>query len=350
MRHARRSRPGVLIPLAIAACVAGGHPATALADATFGKVYASSNKRELTEWARRYQHGEGVPRDLDNAIRLYCKAARKGDTDAQYYLGYMYANGTGVRRDEELAPYALAQAAEAGAGSERGTPAPPFGANPVLNRHYQGADFERWSDVFERPGREVFDQRFRIVHALRPYQGMRIADIGAGTGLFTVLLARAVGPEGVVYAIDTSPEFIAGIEERAREYHVTNIVPLVNTQEDTRLEPASIDLAFLSDTYHHLEQPRAMLDSIHRALKPFGDLVIVDLHRRPGFSSPWVMGHVRVGMEQVIAEVETAGFRLVEAPDMLRDNFFLRFEKLSDEPDVEVGPIEPLEPGPQAEP
>ncbi len=103
MRHARRSRLGVFTPIALAACLVGGQPPTLAADATFGKAYASSNKRELTEWARRYQHGEGVPRDLDNAIRLYCKAALKGDTDAQYYLGYMYANGTGVRRDEELA-------------------------------------------------------------------------------------------------------------------------------------------------------------------------------------------------------------------------------------------------------
>jgi SAM-dependent methyltransferase len=228
--------------------------------------------------------------------------------------------------------------------------AAPAGASPLLNRYYQGADFQRWSNIFERPGREVFDQRFQIVYALRPFEGMRIADIGAGTGLFTVLFARAVGPEGVVYAIDTSPEFVAGIEERARQYRVANIVPLVNTQQDTLLEPGSIDLAFLSDTYHHLEDPGAMLDSIYQALVPYGALVIVDLHRRPGFSSPWIMGHVRAGMEQVIAEVEGAGFRLVESPALLRDNFYLRFEKRSDAPEVEVGPIETgapgVEPGP----
>jgi soluble lytic murein transglycosylase-like protein len=73
------------------------------ADATFAKAYAGSDKRQLTEWGRRFQHGEGVARDLDSAIRLYCKAARAGDLDAQYYLGYLYANGTGVKRDEELA-------------------------------------------------------------------------------------------------------------------------------------------------------------------------------------------------------------------------------------------------------
>lgn len=75
----------------------------AAADAAFTKAYATADKRQLTEWGRRFQHGEGVTASLDNAIRLYCKAARQGDLDAQYYLGYLYANGTGVRRDEELA-------------------------------------------------------------------------------------------------------------------------------------------------------------------------------------------------------------------------------------------------------
>jgi len=216
----------------------------------------------------------------------------------------------------------------------------PPGGSPLLNRYYQGADFDRWTDVFERRGREVFDQRFQIVHAAGVREGMRVADIGAGTGFFAALFARAVGPEGVVYAVDTSPDFVAGIEERARTYRVKNLVPIVNTQQGTGLEPNSIDLAFLCDTYHHFEDPRAMLDSIYQALAPYGSLIIIDMHRIPGLSSPWTMGHVRAGRNQVVSEVEAAGFRLMEEPQFLRDNFFLRFEKLSDEPELKVGPIE----------
>ena len=226
---------------------------------------------------------------------------------------------------------------------DRTLPAIP-GADPFLNRHYQGADFDHWARIFESPTREVFDQRFQIVHAARVQEGMRIADIGAGTGFFSVLFARAVGPEGTVYAIDTSPEFVAGIEERARAYHVENVVPLVNTQEGIGLPPESIDLAFLSDTYHHLEQPAPMLASIRQALLPYGGLIIVDFHRRAGFSSPWILNHVRAGRDEVIAEIESAGFRLVEAPNLLRENFFLRFEKTEDDPSVEVGPVETREP------
>ncbi len=220
------------------------------------------------------------------------------------------------------------------------TPAPRAGASPLLNRYYQDADFERWTDVFERPGREVFDRRFQIIDAAQVREGMRVADIGAGTGFFSALFARAVGPEGVVYAIDTSPDFVAGIEERARTYRVKNLVPIVNTQQGIGLGPGSIDLAFLSDTYHHFEDPQAMLASIHRALAPYGGLIVIDMHRIPGASSPWILDHVRAGRDQVVAEVEAAGFRLVEEPAFLKDNFFLRFERLGDEPDVEAGPTD----------
>jgi soluble lytic murein transglycosylase-like protein len=84
-------------------CLLAGSPMVGAADATFVKAYAALDKRQLTEWGRRFEHGEGIPRNLDHAIRLYCKAARQGDMDAQYYLGWLYANGNGVKRDEELA-------------------------------------------------------------------------------------------------------------------------------------------------------------------------------------------------------------------------------------------------------
>ncbi len=104
MRDADSERlPGASLAAVLLAGILSAQVPAARTDATFTKVFASTDRHELTEWGRRYQHGEGVTADLDNAIRLYCKAAKKGDIDAQYYLGYLYANGTGVRRDEELA-------------------------------------------------------------------------------------------------------------------------------------------------------------------------------------------------------------------------------------------------------
>ena len=79
--------------------------------------------------------------------------------------------------------------------------------NPGINDHYRDADYRQWVEVFERPGREIFDRRFRIMAAVGARPGMVVADIGAGTGLFTRLFARAVGPGGRVLAVDISRNF-----------------------------------------------------------------------------------------------------------------------------------------------
>jgi predicted methyltransferase len=196
-----------------------------------------------------------------------------------------------------------------------------------INAYYHGADVDQWRDIFESPGRELFDQRHEIVQALGLRPGLDIADVGAGTGLFTLLFARAVEPEGRVYAVDISKSFIDAIAARAAEARVDNVIPVINTQRGVALAPDTVDLVFLADTYHHLEFPTAMLASIHDALRPGGELVIIDFRRIPGRSNPWIIGHVRAGREAVIAEVESAGFALFDQPRMLRQNYFLRFRR-----------------------
>ena len=201
------------------------------------------------------------------------------------------------------------------------------GADPAINKPYLDPDFAQWVKRFESPGREVYDQRAAIVAASGVKPGMRVADIGAGTGLFTLLFARAVGPTGHVTAIDISATFVKNIQRRAQLKKLSNISTRVNTQTDTGLSPASIDLAFVSDTYHHFEQPRTMLDSIHRALRPGGLLIVIDFERIEGKSSDWVLGHVRAEKKLVIQEIEAAGFKLVADEKLLKENFFLRFTK-----------------------
>jgi len=201
------------------------------------------------------------------------------------------------------------------------------GADPAINRPYQDPDFQQWVERFERPGREVYDRRKEIRDAAGIQPGMRVADIGAGTGLFTLLFARAVGPSGQVYAVDVSATFVDKVLRRARGENLANVTAVVSTQTETRLPSNSIHLAFVCDTYHHFEQPRAMLASIHRALKPGGTLVVIDFERTEGKSSAWVLDHVRAGKEQVIREIEAAGFRLAADEKLLKENFFLRFTK-----------------------
>ncbi|MEJ2308498.1 MAG: methyltransferase domain-containing protein [Gammaproteobacteria bacterium] len=199
--------------------------------------------------------------------------------------------------------------------------------NPGINDHYLNPDVERWRNVFERDGREVWDRRDDIIRALDLQPGMAIADIGAGTGFFTMLMAQEVGPFGKAYAVDISPDFVEAIEARAKQRGIGNLVGVVNDQKSVRLPENSVDLVFVSDTYHHFEYPMTTLASIHAALKPGGELVIIDFKRIPGFSGAWVMSHVRAGEQQVAAEIQSAGFELVQRLDFMQTQYFLRFRK-----------------------
>jgi predicted methyltransferase len=130
---------------------------------------------------------------------------------------------------------------------------------PGVNQQYHNADFERWVAVFERPGREVFDRRHRILGAAGLRAGMAVADIGAGTGLFTRLFSPAVGSQGKIYAVDITAEFVANIERLVHEWGLDNIETIRNTPTDVMLPEHSIELAFVCDTYHHFEYPHKML-------------------------------------------------------------------------------------------
>ena len=199
---------------------------------------------------------------------------------------------------------------------------------PGINRYYENPDWQQWVNTFERPGREVYDKRHAIVDASGVRPGMVVADIGAGTGLFTHLFADRVGPRGRVYAVDISRPFIENIVRSSRDQGLTNVEGIVNSHRDVSLPPDLIDLAFLVDTYHHFEYPASMLSSIHRSLRPGAILIVIDFHRDPRYSSSWVMGHVRAGKDAVIDEITKAGFRLIDDKALLRTNYYLVFSRL----------------------
>lgn len=208
----------------------------------------------------------------------------------------------------------------------------PLGAQeqsvrPDVNRKYENPDWSYWVDAFENPSREIYNKRRAIVAATGARPGMDVADIGAGTGLFTRLFATRVTPAGRVYAVDISRPFIENILRTCHEQGLTNVEGIVNTPRDVSLPADSIDLAFITDTYHHFEYPASMLASIFRALRPDGRLIIIDFRRDPRISSPWIMQHVRTGKDTVIREIEAAGFRIAGEQPVLRSNYFLEFRK-----------------------
>ncbi len=187
---------------------------------------------------------------------------------------------------------------------------------------------EEWTGRWEAESREIFVHRDVIVKALAVKPGQVIADIGAGTGLFTVPLAEATGPSGKVFAVDIAKKFLDHIRARAARSNLPNVQTVLGTARSLELPEASIDLAFICDAYHHFEHPQDTLASLRKALKPGGEIALIDFKRIAGESSDWVMGHVRAGQEVFEAEIAAAGFEKtgpVSGP--LKDNYFVRFRK-----------------------
>jgi ubiquinone/menaquinone biosynthesis C-methylase UbiE len=199
---------------------------------------------------------------------------------------------------------------------------------PGINDPFKNPDVQKYAKTFEGESREVFVQREKIVAACKLKPGMVVADVGAGTGLFTRLFAPAVGPKGKVIAVDISEQFLDHIAKTCKAANITNVETLKCSDVSSELPVNSVDLVFICDTYHHFEYPMRTMASVHKALRPGGRVVLVDFHRVPGKSSDWVLGHVRAGKEVVVKEVVEMGFKVAhEDKELLTDNYLVVFEK-----------------------
>lgn len=201
--------------------------------------------------------------------------------------------------------------------------------NPGINKQFQNPNPVEFTGRFEKEGRDVYDHRVQIVDACKLKPGAVVADIGAGTGLFTRLFAPVVGPQGKVYAVDIADEFVKHVERTAQEQKVENIAGVLAKPDEVPLPEKSLDVAFICDTYHHFEFPTKTMKSVHRALKPGGQVILIDFHRIPGTSTDWVLSHVRAGQEVFVQEIEAAGFKKIEdKKQLLKESYFVRFEKV----------------------
>jgi predicted methyltransferase len=201
-------------------------------------------------------------------------------------------------------------------------PAAPAGINDV----WRTGSPRQLARRLESESREVWVHRERIVEVIGARPGMVVADVGAGSGFLTLLLARAVGPEGKVYAVDIHRGMLDALAARARKAGLTNVETLQTPEDSTPLAPNSVDLVLLCDAYHHFERPRSTMRSIRAALRPGGELVLIELERIPGKTSPAMLEHVRAGKEVFLAELLADGFELVREEDVpeLEKNYVLR--------------------------
>ena len=200
---------------------------------------------------------------------------------------------------------------------------------PGINDPFKDPDVKKYVETFEGESREVFNKRKEIVKAVKLKESDVVADVGAGTGLFTRLFAAEVKDKGKVYAVDISQKFLDHIAKLNKDAGVTNVTTVLCKEDSAELAAGTIDLAYICDTYHHFEFPQRTMGSIHKALKPGGRVVLVDFRRVKGESSDFVMNHVRAGQDVVEKEVTGSGFKKVgEEKGLLKENYMIEFEKV----------------------
>ena len=198
---------------------------------------------------------------------------------------------------------------------------------PGINKSFEDPNVANFVERFEKEGREVYDKRNEVIKACQLHKGMAIADVGAGTGMYTRLFATEVGRTGRVFAVDIAAKFVDHVVESSREQGLANVVGVVCRADSVELPPNSVDLVYICDTYHHFEYPLSTMRSIAKALRPDGIVCLVDFERVEGKSSEWILGHVRAGKEVVRQEVEAAGLEFVEEVELFEENYFVKFRK-----------------------
>jgi predicted methyltransferase len=199
-------------------------------------------------------------------------------------------------------------------------PAVPPERRPATVMSWRGADW------LERAGREEEQRPAEIIRTMGLKDGDLVADLGCATGYFARRMARAVAPRGRVYAVDIQPEMLDLLKRRAAEEGVANIVPVLGETDDPKLLPGTIDWVLLVDVYHELQQPKATLAHVRKALAPGGRVAVIE-YRLEGTSALHIREEHRMSPQQVLAEWEPAGFRLVARHEFLPTQHFFVFGK-----------------------
>ncbi len=165
---------------------------------------------------------------------------------------------------------------------------------------YRGADW------LERPDREATEQPEHVLDVLALREGSTVADVGAGSGYFTVRMAKRVGPRGRVLATDLQPEMLAMLREKVAAAKLGNVVPVLATESDAKLPKREVDLVLMVDVYHELPQPAATLAQIRAALRTDGRLALVEY--RAEDPKVAIKEEHKMTLPQIRRELEANGF------------------------------------------
>ena len=199
------------------------------------------------------------------------------------------------------------------------------GVHPVSGRVFalpMGVAGASWLDRREREDEENPDLAMRLIRVER---GSAVADLGAGSGYFTVRRARAVGSAGKVYAVDIQQGMLDLLQRAVTRERLTNVIPVLSTESDPRLPEQSLDLVLMVDVYHELSSPQVTLAHLKRALKPGGRLVLLE-YRAEDPDVPIRPEH-KMTKAQVKLEIEHEGFRQQRVYDDLPRQHLIVFTR-----------------------
>lgn len=181
------------------------------------------------------------------------------------------------------------------------------------------------ADWLDRDEREREEQPEKAIAQFNLKPGMMVGDVGAGTGYYSIRMAKLVGPNGIVYANDIQPGMLEKLNERAASAHVSNVVTVLGSEADPKLPLGKLDLVILVDVYHELSRPQRMLQGIRESLKPGGRLVLLE-YRKEDPSVPIRPEH-KMSVEEVKAEIIPEGYRFEKVVDKLPWQHIIFFRK-----------------------
>jgi SAM-dependent methyltransferase len=199
------------------------------------------------------------------------------------------------------------------------------GVHPISGRRFANVMGWQGADWLERSERAFEEQPDKALDALGTLTNLAVADVGAGSGYFTVRLAARVGSAGRVYANDLQPEMLKMLGARLARENVRNVTLVPGAIDDPKLPASSIDLVLMVDVYHEFAEPQKMLRGIRTALKPGGRLVLLE-YRKEDPDVPIRFEH-KMSVAEAKLELEAEGFTLARTDDRLPRQHILIFSK-----------------------
>ena len=199
------------------------------------------------------------------------------------------------------------------------------GVHPISGRRFANVMGWQGAEWLERAERELEEEPDHALDALGSLSGLTVADVGAGSGYFTVRLAARTGPKGRVYATDLQPEMLKMLAARLARENVRNVTLVQGAVDDPKLPPNTIDLVLMVDVYHEFSEPQKMLRGIRAALKPGGRLALLE-YRKEDPDVPIRPEH-KMSVGEVKLEIEAEGFTLTKIDPRLPRQHILIFSK-----------------------